>query len=120
MDAMKLICRRRVRRLAKYVWSVVKEHDGKEAEVMEDLRATLPWPLLIELAIVIAKILISIYLKDGDASLVVNSLSSSAQLDSEELFILADDYEEDSLRDYANALRWIAKNSHIVIQDVED
>lgn len=120
MDAIKLICRRRIRRLAKHVWSVVREHEGKEAEVMDDLEATLPWPLLIELAVILARIFIDIYFSESNPTLFINSVSSVSQLGSEELFLLADDLEEDGLADYSKAVKWIASNSHIVVQDVGD
>ncbi len=111
MERSNTIRRRRVRRIGKHVWGLIEKHEGDEDKVYEELRKTIPYALLIELGILIFKVLVELYFKRTNPRQTINALSVSAALDSEDMYLIADDCEEDGMVKESKVLRWIALNA---------
>ena len=111
MDRANTIRRRRVRRIGKHVWKLLDKHDGNENAVYEELRVSIPYPLLIELGLLLLKVLVKLWLDKRDPKQTINALSNAAALDSEDMYLIADDCEEDGMLGDSKVLRWLALNS---------
>ena len=111
MERANTVRRRRVRRIGKHVWKLIEKHDGDEEAVYEDMRKTITYALLIELGFLLFKVLVELWLKKRNPRQTINALSTAAALDSEDMYLIADDCEEDGMSGESKVLRWIALNS---------
>ena len=111
MERANTVRRRRVRRIGKHVWKLIAKHDGDEDAVYEEMRKTIPYALLIELGFFLFKVLVELWLKKRNPRQTINALSTAAALDSEDMYLIADDCEEDGMSGESKVLRWIALNS---------
>jgi len=111
MERANTVRRRRVRRIGKHVWKLIEKHDGDEDAVYEEMRTTIPYALLIELGFLLFKVLVELWLKKRDPRQTINALSTAAALDPEDMYLIADDCEEDDMSSESRVLRWIALNS---------
>ena len=75
------------------------------------MRKTIPYALLIELGFLLFKVLVELWLKKRNPRQTINALSTAAALDSEDMYLIADDCEEDGMSGESKVLRWIALNS---------
>ena len=111
MERANTVRRRRVRRIGKHVWKLIEKHDGDEDAVYEEMRTTIPYALLIELGFLLFKVLVELWFKKRDPRQTINALSTAAALDSEDMYLIADDCEEDGMSGESRVLRWIALNA---------
>ncbi|MEC7117179.1 MAG: hypothetical protein VXW71_03235 [Actinomycetota bacterium] len=115
MERANTVRRRRVRRVGKHVWSLIKKHGDDEDAVYEEMRKTIPYALLIELGFLLFKVLVEIWKErrnaDSSMRMTINALSTAAALDPEDMYLIADDCEEDGMLGESKVLRWVALNS---------
>ncbi len=106
--------RRRVRRFARVVWESIENNEGDAEKAEEELRSKIASiPVLIELGLILLKLLLNYWNnnRDGERTAVVELLATSAVLEAEEMYLVAEDLQDDGMGALAKAVRWIAINS---------
>ena len=106
--------RRRVRRFARVVWESIENNEGDAEKAEEELRSKIASiPVLIELGLILLKLLLNYWNnnRDGERTAVVELLATSAVLETEEMYLVAEDLQDDGMGALAKAVRWIAINS---------
>ena len=114
MRLVNAVRRRRVRRFARVVWESIENNEGDAQKAEEELRSKIASiPVLIELGLILLKLLLSYWnsRRDGERTAVVELLATSAVLEAEEMYLVAEDLQDDGMNDLARAIRWIAINS---------
>ncbi len=114
MRLVNAVRRRRVRRFARVVWESIENNEGDAQKAEEELRSKIASiPVLIELGLILLKLLLSYWnsRRDGERTAVVELLATSAVLEAEEMYLVAEDLQDDGMNDLARAVRWIAINS---------
>ena len=114
MRLVNAVRRRRVRRFARVVWESIENNEGDAQKAEEELRSKIASiPVLIELGLILLKLLLSYWnsRRDGERTAVVELLATSAVLEAEDMYLVAEDIQDDGMNDLARAVRWIAINS---------
>ena len=114
MSLLNAVRRRRGRRFARVVWESIENNEGDAQKAEEELRSKIASiPVLIELGLILLKLLLSYWnsRRDGERTAVVELLATSAVLEAEEMYLVAEDLQDDGMNDLARAVRWIAINS---------
>ena len=114
MRLVNAVRRRRVRRFARVVWESIENNEGDAQKAEEELRSKIASiPVLIELGLILLKLLLSYWnsRRDGERTAVVELIATSAVLEAEEMYLVAEDLQDDGMNDLARAVRWIAINS---------
>ena len=114
MRLVNAVRRRRVRRFARVVWESIENNEGDAQKAEEELRSKIASiPVLIELGLILLKLLLNYWnsRRDGERTAVVELLATSAVLEAEEMYLVAEDLQDDGMNDLARAIRWIAINS---------
>jgi hypothetical protein len=106
--------RRRVRRFARVVWEAIENNDGDPVKAETELRSKITSiPVLVELGLILLKLLLDYWInhRRDERTAVIELLSTAAVLESEEMYMIAEDLQDEGMGSLAKSVRWMAMNS---------
>lgn len=106
--------RRRVRRFARVVWEAIENNDGDPDKAETELRSKITSiPVLVELGLILLKLLLDYWVnhRRDERTAVIELLSTTAVLETEEMYMIAEDLHDEGMGPLAKAVRWMAMNS---------